>query len=307
MRKRRVKSTSDAAEHSTPLVRVLDQSESVQEKVETAATDLASVNVVLKDEVHRGAPLKDVRGALDKSIDVEVKMQEAADELIAVNDALAVEIDDRIAIQQELVESKAALTVSLVEERRARHDALHDDVTGLPNAALFKDRLQSALVQARRHAWGFAVMFIDLDGFKAINDRHGHDIGDGVLRLVADRLREFVRDGDTVSRRSGDEFLREEQGIRLLSGHRDRRRPVRGARARDEVVSRDPEPCRARRRGVRPVGPTPSPLPSHLCGSFRPGTASPDTAAAASTRPRCSPRGDRRARGRRSSRRGRWR
>ena len=207
MRKRRVKSTSDAAEHSTPLVRVLDQSESVQEKVETAATDLASVNVVLKDEVHRGAPLKDVRGALDKSIDVEVKMQEAADELIAVNDALAVEIDDRIAIQQELVESKAALTVSLVEERRARHDALHDDVTGLPNAALFKDRLQSALVQARRHAWGFAVMFIDLDGFKAINDRHGHDIGDGVLRLVADRLREFVRDGDTVSRRSGDEFL----------------------------------------------------------------------------------------------------
>ena len=207
MRKRRVKSTSDAAEHSTPLVRVLDQSESVQEKVETAATDLASVNVVLKDEVHRGAPLKDVRGALDNSIDVEVKMQEAADELIAVNDALAVEIDDRIAIQQELVESKAALTVSLVEERRARHDALHDDVTGLPNAALFKDRLQSALVQARRHAWGFAVMFIDLDGFKAINDRHGHDIGDGVLRLVADRLREFVRDGDTVSRRSGDEFL----------------------------------------------------------------------------------------------------
>ena len=207
MCKRRVKSTSDAAEHSTPLVRVLDQSESVQEKVETAATDLASVNVVLKDEVHRGAPLKDVRGALDKSIDVEVKMQEAADELIAVNDALALEIDDRIAIQQELVESKAALTVSLVEERRARHDALHDDVTGLPNAALFNDRLQSALVQARRHAWGFAVMFIDLDGFKAINDRHGHDTGDGVLRLVADRLREFVRDGDTVSRRSGDEFL----------------------------------------------------------------------------------------------------
>jgi diguanylate cyclase len=207
VRKRRVKSTSDAAEHATPLVRVLDQSESVQEKVEAAATDLASVNVVLKDEVHRGAPLQDVRGALDKSIDVEVKMQEAAGELIAVNDALAIEIDDRIAIQLELVESKAALTVSLVEERRARHDALHDDVTGLPNAALFKDRLQSALVQARRHAWGFAVMFIDLDGFKAINDRHGHDIGDGVLRLVADRLREFVRDGDTVSRRSGDEFL----------------------------------------------------------------------------------------------------
>lgn len=223
MRNRRLKPKADLPEHSGPLVRVLDQSEQVQEKVEIAATDLASVNDVLKTEVQRGSPLNDVSEVLEQSLSVEVKMQEAADELVAVNDALAVEIEDRVAIQRELVESKAALTVSLVQERRARHDALHDDITGLPNAALFKDRLQSALVQARRHGWVFAVMFIDLDAFKAVNDRHGHDLGDAVLRLVADRLRDFVRDGDTVSRRSGDEFLylmleaKDEQNARVMA------------------------------------------------------------------------------------------
>lgn len=201
------KAKADAPEQSAQLNRVLDQSEQVQEKVEDAAVDLASVNVVLKTEVHKGTPLTEVIGALDQSIHVEGKMQEAADELVAVNDALVLEIDDRVAVERELVDSQAALAQSLVKERRARHDALHDQVTGLPNAALFKDRLETALVQARRHSWTLAVMFIDLDGFKAVNDQHGHELGDGVLRLVADRMREFVRDGDTVSRRSGDEFL----------------------------------------------------------------------------------------------------
>jgi diguanylate cyclase (GGDEF)-like protein len=85
--------------------------------------------------------------------------------------------------------------------------ALHDHITGLPNATLFKDRLKNALAQARRHSWQVAVMFIDLDGFKEVNDVHGHDVGDAVLRMVAERLQSFVRGGDTVSRRSGDEFL----------------------------------------------------------------------------------------------------
>ena len=64
-----------------------------------------------------------------------------------------------------------------------------------------------AIEQARRHSWQFAVMFIDLDHFKSINDTHGHDVGDAVLRFVAQRLQALVRSGDTVSRRSGDEFL----------------------------------------------------------------------------------------------------
>jgi diguanylate cyclase (GGDEF)-like protein len=85
--------------------------------------------------------------------------------------------------------------------------ALHDSLTALPNLTLFNDRLGIALAQAERHGWRFAVMFIDLDGFKSVNDTHGHDVGDRVLVTMAQRLKAMVRGGDTVSRRSGDEFL----------------------------------------------------------------------------------------------------
>lgn len=94
-----------------------------------------------------------------------------------------------------------------MSEQAALHDALHDEITGLPNLALFNDRLRNALAQASRHGWRLAVMFIDFDDFKVINDTHGHDVGDRVLVTVADRLRSQVRSGDTVGRRSGDEFL----------------------------------------------------------------------------------------------------
>ena len=93
------------------------------------------------------------------------------------------------------------------ELRKANHSALHDAITGLPNLTLFNDRLRVALAQAQRHAWRLAVMFIDLDGFKVVNDSYGHDAGDRVLQIVAQRLENVVRRGDTVSRRSGDEFL----------------------------------------------------------------------------------------------------
>ncbi len=203
----RRKTRVDETGRTAPLARVLDQSEQVQYKVEAAATDLSGVNAVLKKEVVKGSPLLEVVNALDQSVVVEARVQEAADELVAVNDALAAEIDDRIAVEHELIESKAALSVSRVEASRARHDSLHDPLTGLPNLTLFKDRLKHAIAQARRKGWLLAVMFVDLDEFKGVNDAHGHDVGDAVIRLVAERLSEFVRDGDTVARRSGDEFL----------------------------------------------------------------------------------------------------
>jgi diguanylate cyclase (GGDEF)-like protein len=86
---------------------------------------------------------------------------------------------------------------------QARHDAL----TGLPSEPLFEDRLERARAQARATGSGFTVAFVDLDGFKRVNDRDGHEAGDRVLRAVAARLRGAVREGDTVARRSGDEFL----------------------------------------------------------------------------------------------------
>src|SRR5205085_2578894 len=101
----------------------------------------------------------------------------------------------------------AELSHSQAAEKRARRLAHHDVVTGLPNRILFNDRLKHALAQAERHGWRVVIMFIDLDKFKTINDKHGHAVGDDVLHAIGQRLQAAVRAGDTVSRRSGDEFL----------------------------------------------------------------------------------------------------
>jgi two-component system cell cycle response regulator len=85
--------------------------------------------------------------------------------------------------------------------------ALHDSMTGLPNRGLFDDRLVHAIALAKRHDWTLAVMFLDLDRFKLINDTHGHALGDGVLKEIAKRLLQHSRDEDTVCRNGGDEFL----------------------------------------------------------------------------------------------------
>ena len=85
--------------------------------------------------------------------------------------------------------------------------ALHDELTGLPNRRLLIDRLSLAIAQARRSQCLMAVMFLDLDNFKQVNDTLGHDVGDALLCLVADRLVCTVRQADTVARLGGDEFM----------------------------------------------------------------------------------------------------
>jgi two-component system, cell cycle response regulator len=84
---------------------------------------------------------------------------------------------------------------------------LHDITTGLPNRNLFNDRLTHAIALAKRHTWTLAVMFLDLDRFKCINDAYGHAVGDEVLKGVGKRLLQRARDEDTVCRNGGDEFL----------------------------------------------------------------------------------------------------
>lgn len=91
-------------------------------------------------------------------------------------------------------------------EQRFQHLAHHDALTDLPNRLLFNDRLQQALAQASRQRHMLAVLFIDLDDFKTINDTQGHSIGDQTIRCVAERLTACVRDTDTVARMGGDEF-----------------------------------------------------------------------------------------------------
>ncbi|GGY15515.1 diguanylate cyclase [Massilia dura] len=92
-------------------------------------------------------------------------------------------------------------------EARRDHDIRHDPLTGLLNRRALEELLPQAQARSRRHGIGFAVLFIDLDGFKAINDRLGHDAGDEVLQEVARRLRDAVRQNDSVIRLAGDEFI----------------------------------------------------------------------------------------------------
>ena len=92
-------------------------------------------------------------------------------------------------------------------EQRIRHQAYHDALTQLPNRSLYNDRLGIALAQARRSQERVGVLLLDLDHFKMINDTLGHDVGDALLVEAADRLRRCVRDGDTIARQGGDEFV----------------------------------------------------------------------------------------------------
>ena len=134
--------------------------------------------------------------------------REAAEAVSRARDELEVRVLERTA---ELAGANALLQGEIIERRQAEarvhHMAYHDSLTGLPNRALLSDRLDRAMLNAQRSQRQLAVMFIDLDRFKTINDSLGHMTGDQLLKEVANRLCCAVRGSDTVARLGGDEFV----------------------------------------------------------------------------------------------------
>jgi diguanylate cyclase (GGDEF)-like protein/PAS domain S-box-containing protein len=122
-------------------------------------------------------------------------------------DVSATPIHDRLGGVVGAVLVAHDVTAAREMSQRLARLALHDQLTGLPNRTLFADRLDRAIVHAKRTGETFAVLYIDLDGFKEVNDELGHHAGDQVLQMAAARLLHCVRDSDTVSRHGGDEFL----------------------------------------------------------------------------------------------------
>lgn len=110
------------------------------------------------------------------------------------------------------------ITDEKMEEDRLRHRASHDPLTGLPNRMLLQDRLEQNLAVARRQQGGLALLYIDLDGFKPVNDTFGHLAGDQLLQGVAQRFQACVRESDTVARLGGDEFVILLTGLAVESG-----------------------------------------------------------------------------------------
>ncbi|MES9899998.1 MAG: EAL domain-containing protein [Sedimenticola sp.] len=130
--------------------------------------------------------------------------------------SLAAIHDDKGDIQ-EYIAVFSDITRRKQDEEQIRHQANYDALTGLPNRSLLVDRLANSLKSAHRENWRVALLFVDLDRFKSINDSLGHVAGDKLLQLVAERLLDCVREADTVSRFGGDEFVLILEDIRQAS------------------------------------------------------------------------------------------
>ena len=204
-------SKKDISAKKAPLERVLKKNKTINKTVKKAASDLTLVNEILTQEK---VSVQIMKQAFSQNQDVEQQVAKAADDLKQVNAELAEEIAERIDVESQLASTKSDLAEarddlsrSQVITEEAQKIALQDALTGLPNRISYEQHFEHALIQAKRYGWGLAVLFIDIDKFKNINDSYGHDLGDQVLLMVANRLQSFVRDEDIVSRWGGDEFV----------------------------------------------------------------------------------------------------
>ena len=149
------------------------------------------------------APLVVMTGLDDESVAAQALQEGAQDYLIKGQ----IEIRGFLRALRYAIKRKTMELASFVEKEQITHTAQHDFLTGLPNRMLLNDRARQAIALAPRHKKKVAVLFLDLDGFKLINDSLGHGVGDRLLQSIAKRLVDCVRGSDTVSRQGGDEFV----------------------------------------------------------------------------------------------------
>jgi diguanylate cyclase (GGDEF)-like protein len=157
---------------------------------------LASITAQEKSSIYEKWFTIDISTGLDKKVVLRVALQVAI--IIFVILVIIIMWNRRL---------KAEITHRKQLEKRMKHMATHDELTGLANRVLLKDRINTAVEFHDRQSLMMAVLFLDLDGFKIVNDTYGHDVGDELLQQVATRLQSCVRKSDTVVRFGGDEFV----------------------------------------------------------------------------------------------------
>jgi diguanylate cyclase (GGDEF)-like protein len=173
----------------------------------TEVVDCVLLDLSLPDAARLEAPMQLRAAAPDVAIVILSGLQ---DELLAIKavqegaqDYLVKGRVDGAAIGRSIMYSAERKGL----EMQMAHKAMHDALTGLPNRTLFQDRLKHAVMRAKRHQSLLGVMFLDLDGFKPVNDGLGHDVGDQLLKALAQRLQDGLRASDTAARFGGDEFM----------------------------------------------------------------------------------------------------
>jgi two-component system cell cycle response regulator len=173
----------------------------------TDGADCVLLDLSLPDASRLEAPMQLRAAAPDVPIVILSGLQ---DELLAIKavqegaqDYLVKGRVDGAAIGRSITYAAERKTL----EMQMAHKAMHDALTGLPNRTLFQDRLKHAVMRAQRHQTMLGVMFLDLDGFKPINDGLGHDVGDQLLKALGQRLQDGLRASDTAARFGGDEFM----------------------------------------------------------------------------------------------------
>lgn len=211
----------------------------IAEEEKNRLTPIIFVTAAYGDDTHRlkgyhsGAvdyiakPINDQ--ILRSKVMVFVELWQARQSLVQLSNELQ---ERNQQLQHEVAERERA-------EAEARYLAQHDALTGLPNRILFIDRLDTAITRAARHGEPTALLYIDIDGFKPVNDKHGHTAGDALLRQIGQRLCAGVRSSDTVSRLGGDEFAVVLEEISDLTEARQIAEQLRGTLATPFVLERD--------------------------------------------------------------------